>query len=208
MPSRDVPHVYIPSRPALRAWLTAHHADHGPIWLVYDKLAAGNPIALVYDAIVEESLCFGWIDSVPGKVSATRTKLYLAPRKPRSVWSALNKRRVESLTTQGLIHPAGQTKIDAARADGSWSALDAAESLQVPPDLARALKDNPAAKTHFTAFPPGVRKNILTWITLAKRPETRAARISRTVELAAKNQRAVGKAASPTRPPTPPRARP
>lgn len=184
------PQVYIPSRKALRDWLQQHHASHGPIWLVYDKASKSAPRVLTYDDIVEEALCFGWIDSVAGRVSDTQSKLYFSPRKPGSVWSALNKKRVASLQARRLITPAGQAKIDAAIADGSWTILDAAEALEVPPDLARALAANKKAKANFDAFPPGARKLALTWIVTAKRSETRDARIAETVALAARNIRA------------------
>lgn len=184
------PEVYFKDRAALRAWLTTHHGTHGPIWLVYDKRNSHGVRHLSYDDIVEEALCFGWIDSVSGSVSATRAKLYFSPRKPRSGWSALNKRRIERLLAEGLMTPAGQAKIDAAKADGSWAALDAAEALEVPSDLKKALRANTAAQRHFDAFPPGVRKQILTWITSAKREATRRDRINKTVTLAARNIRA------------------
>lgn len=190
----DAARVYFPHREALRAWLLQHHADHPPFWLVYDKKSAGLAGSLTYDQIVEECLCFGWIDSLPGKVSETRTRVYVAPRKPRSVWSALNKQRVAKLTIAKALHPAGKAKIAEAKRDGSWNALNDADSLRTPKDLSQALRASPQAKRHFEAFPPGVRKNILTWIGMAKRPQTRAARIARTVELAARNVRAVGAA--------------
>lgn len=181
-------------RASLRAWLATNHAAHGAIWLVYDKKRTGSldaaARALSYDDIVEEALCFGWIDSVVGRVSQTQAKLYLSPRKPRSVWSAVNKGRLGKLHAQGLMTPAGQAKIDAAKADGSWSALDAAESLVLPEDLARALGAKARARERFDAFPPGARKNILTWVLSAKRPETRAARVAETARLAAKDVRA------------------
>jgi uncharacterized protein YdeI (YjbR/CyaY-like superfamily) len=116
--------------------------------------------------------------------------LYFSPRKPKSDWSALNKRRVASLLERGLMTPAGQSKIDAAKRDGSWTTLDAFERLEVPGDLAKALKANPKAKTHFDAFPPGARKQILYWVGSAKRPETRAKRVAEAVRLAAENVRA------------------
>lgn len=189
--------VYFKDRAALRAWLETHHESHAAIWLVYDKLAktrepAESPQrrALTYDDIVEEALCFGWIDSVVGRVSERRAKLYFSPRKKGSVWSALNKKRVASLEERGLIAPAGRAKIDAAKRDGSWAALDRVEALEVPADLTRALRANPAAKQRFEAFPPGARKQILYWVTSAKKPETREKRIAETVRLAARNIRA------------------
>ncbi len=190
MPKKPTPpHVYFPSRAALREWLQTHHASHTAIWLVYDKKSPNKPRALTYDDIVEEALCFGWIDSVSGSVSEARAKLYFSPRKTRSVWSALNKKRLVSLLERGLMAPAGQAKIDAAKADGSWTTLDSAEALAVPDDLAAALRKNAGAKKNFEAFPPGARKQFLSWIATAKRPETRAKRVGEAAEMAAKNQR-------------------
>lgn len=176
--------VYFPDRHALRTWLVAHHGTHSAIWLVYDKKTAGVARALTYDDIVEEALCFGWIDSVTGSVDARRGKLYFSPRKKGSGWSALNKRRIEKLVAGGLMHAAGQAKIDAAKADGSWAALDAIEALEMPADLRAALKARPGALENFEAATRGVRKQYLARVLSAKRPETRAARIAEVVELA------------------------
>jgi uncharacterized protein YdeI (YjbR/CyaY-like superfamily) len=196
MGKAPVPEIHFADRATLRAWLAENHATHGAIWLVYDKkpkgkgAAATTTRALSYNDIVEEALCFGWIDSVSGRVYDRRARLYFSPRKPGSVWSALNKRRVTMLETAGLLEAAGIAKIEAAKIDGSWTILDEAESLVVPEDLAKAFAKNARARTYFDAFPPGVRKNILTWITTAKRDQTRAKRVSETVRLAAKNIRA------------------
>ncbi len=184
------PRIHIKDRPALRSWLRKNHQDHGPIWLVYDKKSADAARSLSYDDIVEEALCFGWIDSVVRSLSAEQAMLYFSPRKKRSVWSAVNKRRIESLRQRNLMTPAGERLIEAAIRDGTWTTLDAAESLEIPPDLAAALKALREARANFDAFPKGVRKAILTWITLAKKPETRASRISETARLASMNIRA------------------
>ncbi len=181
--------VFFADRTALRIWLALHHASHPAIWLVYEKQVK-SICGLSYDDIVEEALSFGWIDSVAGRVDDRRAKLYFSPRKPRSVWSALNKRRIESLMERGLIMPAGQAKIHAAKADGSWSTLDAVERLEIPEDLAKALHANKEARGFFEAFPPSAKKQVLYWITMAKKPETRAKRIAEAVRLAAQNKRA------------------
>jgi uncharacterized protein YdeI (YjbR/CyaY-like superfamily) len=189
---KAAPRLHFPTRAALRRWLKANHASHGPIWLIYNKLdkASPKPRELTYDDIVEEALCFGWIDSVVRAHTATQAMLYFSPRKPKSVWSAVNKRRIESLRKRGLMTPAGEALITAAKAHGTWSVLDAAESLTVPPDFAAALKKVKGAKANFDAFPPGARKVILTWITIAKKPETRAARVAESARLAGLNIRA------------------
>ncbi len=174
---------------AWRAWLAEHHTRTDGVWLVMGKKGSGCE-NLTWDEAVEESICFGWIDSLPRKLDDQRSMLLVTPRKPKSVWSALNKRRVEKLQAEGRLMPPGITKIEAAKADGSWSSLDAIEAMVMPPDFAAALEACPAARTNYEAFPRGARKNILTWIGTARTTETRSKRIDETVRLAAENRRA------------------
>lgn len=105
-------------------------------------------------------------------------------------WSKLNKERVERLLKEGLVTPAGLVKVDAAKKDGSWNALDAVATLEIPPDLAGAFSKNKTAKEYFDAFPRSIKGAILQWILSAKKPETRALRIEETVTKAEKNIRA------------------
>ncbi len=114
--------------------------------------------------------------------------LWFAPRKPRSGWSRVNKERITRLHAAGLMHPAGEAKITAAQRDGSWTKLDAVETLTLPADLAAALDQQPPARACFDAFPRSQRRGILEWIAQAKRPETRARRLAETARLAALNQ--------------------
>jgi uncharacterized protein YdeI (YjbR/CyaY-like superfamily) len=177
------------TRAAWRAWLAKHHARAEGVWLITYKKAAGKP-RIEYDEAVEEALCFGWVDSKPGKVGEERSKLWFAPRKVRSGWSRPNKERIARLIAAGLMQSAGLAKIDAAKKDGSWQALDAVEDLVIDADLAAALAEYPQAAQHFEAFPRSAKRGILEWITLAKRLETRAARIAETARLAQDNLRA------------------
>ena len=177
------------TRAAWRAWLAKHHTQTAGVWLISYKKATGKP-AVSYDEAVEEALCFGWVDSKGNKLDDERTMLWFAPRKPGSGWSRPNKLRVERLIRDGQMRPAGLAKIEAARLDGSWAALDAVEALEIPADLAAALAAHAAAKTHFDAFPRSVKRSILEWISMAKRPETRAKRVLETAQLAAENKRA------------------
>jgi uncharacterized protein YdeI (YjbR/CyaY-like superfamily) len=182
-------HVHPATRRAWRSWLEAHHARPDGVWVVTWKKIANRPTPS-YDDLVEEALCFGWVDSRPGKLDALRTRLWFAPRQAGSGWSAPNKRRVEALLAAGRVAPAGRAKIDAARADGSWVALDAVEALEVPADLADAFARHPGSRTRFEAFPRSARRGILEWIATAKRPATRAARVDETARLAADGVRA------------------
>jgi uncharacterized protein YdeI (YjbR/CyaY-like superfamily) len=185
----DLPRIEVTSRAQLRAWLEAHHETSGSVWLVIWKKRDPER-HLPYDAIVEEVLCFGWVDSLPRKLDAERSMLLLSRRRPGSAWSAANKARIARLIEDGKMAPAGLAAVEAARADGSWSFLDDVERLEVPPDLADALARLPEAAKHFAAFPRSVRRGILEWIKQAKRPETRTRRIEETAREAAQNRRA------------------
>jgi uncharacterized protein YdeI (YjbR/CyaY-like superfamily) len=177
------------TRAAWRRWLECNHARGSGVWLVDWKAASGRrPIG--YEAAVEEALCFGWIDSRPRKLDAERSMLWFAPRKAGSGWSAPNKRRVERLLAAGLMAPPGLAKVEAAQRDGSWSALDAVEALEVPPDLALEFERHAGATAGFAAFPSSARRGILEWIANARRAETRARRIEETAALAARGERA------------------
>lgn len=185
----DAPQVHADDRATWRAWLEAHHETAGGAWLVTWRPGAGRA-GLEYEAAVEEALCFGWVDSQGGRLDDERTKLYFAPRKPRSGWAATNKARVARLIAEGRMAPAGLAAIERAKANGSWEVLDAAERLEVPADLAQALDAHPPAAANFAAFPPSARKMHLAWVATAQRPETRAARIAQIAESAARNERA------------------
>lgn len=183
--------VEVTSRKQWRGWLANNHSQTDSIWLVTYKKHTGSRY-LPYDTIVEEALCFGWIDSLPRKLDAERTMLLLSPRRPKSPWSKLNKDRVTKMLALGLMTPAGQEKINQAKVDGSWTFLDDVEALIIPDDLATALNTNSQAKHYFAAFSPSAKKGILQWIKSAKQVSTREKRITKTVELAAQNLKANG----------------
>lgn len=170
-----------------RAWLAANHGQADSIWLVVTKASAGGAFTLS-DA-VDQALCFGWIDSLPRKLDATRTMLLFSPRKPGSGWSAVNKAKVERLVASGEMAAPGLAKIAAAKADGSWARLDAVDALQEPADLATALDASHRARAAWDGFPPSAQRGILEWIGNAKTAPTRARRIAETVEKAARGER-------------------
>ena len=187
--SDDYEHVTVQSRAELRAWLAANHSTSPGIWLVTYKMTAGARY-LPYDEVVEEALCFGWVDSRPRKVDESRSALLLTPRKPASRWSRPNKERVARLQAAGLMAPAGLAVVDAAMASGSWSALDEVEALREPRDLAAALDATPAARESWDGFPRSAKRGILEWIISARKPDTRRRRIAETVTEAAAGRRA------------------
>lgn len=184
-----LPTFYPRTRAEWRQWLTDHHATAPGIWLIQYKKGSGEP-SVTYAEAVEEALCFGWIDSKPGKIDARAYKLLFTPRKPKSVWSKVNKQRLVTLEAAGLLMPAGIRSIEIAKANGAWESLDEVEEMVIPPDLRAALDANPGAAGHFDKFSPSSTKGILQWIASAKRPETRAQRIAETVRLAEQNIKA------------------
>ncbi|WP_298158741.1 YdeI family protein [Brevundimonas sp.] len=180
--------VEVRSRAALRQWLSENHQRSGSIWLITWKKHTDHHVS--WDDVVEEALCFGWIDSQPRKLDQDRSMIRLSPRKPGSGWSGVNKARIEGLLAEGLVAPPGIAAIESARRDGSWTALDGASRLSVPDDLVTALDAHPGAAEHFDAFPPSARRSILEWIATAKRTGTRAERVNETARLAQLGQRA------------------
>ena len=185
-----LPRVEVTSRAEWRSWLAAHHASSSGVWLVTFKRSASPAKYVAYDDIVDEAICFGWVDSTPREVDARRSMRLVAPRKPKSSWSAKNKERVARLERSGAMTKAGRDVIERAKADGSWGRLDAVEALTVPKDLALALRAAPPAAAEFAAFPRSSKRLILEWIGAAKQPATRARRIAETARLAARGLRA------------------
>ncbi len=179
--------IYASDRASWREWLERNHRTSSGIWLIYYKVKSGKP-SVLYTEAVKEALCFGWIDSKVKSIDEERYRQIFTPRKPKSVWSKLNKQYVEELIDQKLMTDAGLTKILAAKQDNSWTILDAIEALVIPADLIAALGNNQTAQQNFEQFGNSSKKNILFWIESAKRPETRLKRVEQTEIAAARNK--------------------
>lgn len=176
------------TRDELRTWLKRNSAKDTGVWVIYFKKHHAN--YLPYDAIVEECLCFGWVDSLPRKLDDDRAMLYISPRKAASNWSNANKARVEVLVRRKLMTKSGLKKVEAAKLVSSWDALVEIQAGVLPKDLNLALNSNQVARKNFDAFPPSSKRIILEWIAGAKTPETRTKRIEETVTKAVENKRA------------------
>ena len=183
--------VHAPERAVWRAWLEANGESAPAVWLVYAKKGSGRP-SITWDEAVEEALCFGWIDSKAKPIDEETYEQYFSPRKPTSVWSKVNKERLERLIAAGLMRPPGLRAIETAQANGSWSLLDDVEALVVPDDLAAAFATVPGAGEHFATLSRTNRRNILQWVATAKRPETRAKRIAATAAALTNNELPAG----------------
>lgn len=178
------PTLHLLTRAEWRAWLSEHHQSSPGVWFVTFKRTSGRP-RIEYDDMVEEALCFGWIDSKAGTLDDERSMVWTSPRRAKSGWSGLNKRRVEVLEAAGLMTEAGRRMVDLAKATGTWDLLTDVENLVVPPDLAAAFERVPGSWERWDGFSRSARQGVLSWIVQAKRAETRANRIDETVRLAA-----------------------
>lgn len=184
----DFATVEVAGRDGWRAWLKANYGQAASIWLVIAKKGSGADAPGYEDAVLE-ALAWGWIDSRPGRVDQRRYKVLMSPRKPGSVWSAINKARVERLVAEGRMAAPGLAKVEAAKSDGSWEALDMVEAELAPAALGRALDARPGARVAYEGWPPRVRKNALQWIAAARSAGTRARRIEETAACAARGER-------------------
>lgn len=184
--AEDAPILTVRSRAELRDWLAANHASPGPVWLASYK--KHHPHYMPYEPLVEELLCWGWIDSVTRALDADRSMILVAPRNPKSAWSALNKAHVERAVASGAMTQAGLARVEAAKANGMWTFLDDVERLEVPADLAAALAAASLAGT-WDAWPRSVKRGTLEWIKTARTAATRAARIAGVAESAGQGLR-------------------
>jgi len=174
---KEWPRVEVRNVTELSAWLKTNGGQDSSICLVTAKKGAGEGY-IPYGTIVETALAYGWVDSLPRALDARRSMLLLSPRRPGSAWSAPNRERVARLIADGRMTAAGLAKVDAAKADGSWSRLEAAEAGTLPDDLRSAFDGDPEARRGYDAFTQATRRRILENLLAAKRPETRAKRIA------------------------------
>ena len=165
---------------AWRNWLAQNHQTEQAIWLIFYKAGAGKK-AITYSEAVDEALCFGWIDSKVQKVDEQSRRQYFSKRKPRSVWSKINKAKIERLVADGLMTPAGMSCIELAKQNGSWNSLDDIDEMIVPTDLQKPLSKSKTALEFFSSLSPSNKKLLLEWLATAKRPETRQKRIDEIV---------------------------
>ena len=172
--------IFFASRADLRDWLSRNFDLGRGVWAVYYKQSSGRS-DLSWDALVEECLCFGWIDSLPGKVDDLRTKTYISPRKPGSGWSARNKAKLVELEKRGLIEEPGRTAIANAKSSGSWTLFDLAEAQVVPAELQAVLDADSQLLDSWGTLSDSQRRAKLQNYYLAKSEATKSKRLSEIV---------------------------
>lgn len=169
-------------------WLLHNHDTSQGVFLIFYKLELKVP-TMRWEEAVKVALCFGWIDSTVKSLGNGKRQQYFCPRNPKSVWSALNKRYVIELSKNNLMHESGLEKIDIAKSNGSWTALDDVENLVIPKDLQDTFRKNQKAYSNFNNFARSYKKSYLYWLHQAKRETTRTKRIEKIIYLCNHNKK-------------------
>lgn len=167
-------------------WLERHHLIKEAVWLIVYKKKSPTP-NLTWSESVDEALRFGWIDSLKKPIDDEKYRQYFSKRKANSIWSKTNKDKIEVLLEKGLMSESGIRAVEIAKKNGSWSILDAAETLEVPMDLARKFNEFPGSRDFFDSQSKSLRKSLLIWIAMAKGPATREQRVLEIAENAGQN---------------------
>ena len=171
------------SRGEWKAWLEENHADSNGLWVKFAKKNSGIE-TVTYAETLEEALCYGWIDGQTKSFDEYYWLQRFTPRRPRSKWSRVNREKVTVLIEAGRMKPAGLREVERARADGRWEAAYESQSrATVPQDLRRELDESPEAAAFFETLGRSDRYAILYQIQDAKKPETRARRIQKYVNM-------------------------
>lgn len=187
-PADGLPVLAFADAAAFEHWLETPPAKAG-LWLKIAKKGSGA-VTVNYPQALEVALCHGWIDGQKRSLDDTYFLQRFVPRRARSLWSKINIGKCEALIAQGRMRPGGQREIDAAQADGRWAAAYAsAKTIEMPEDLAAALARSAKARRFFDSLDGANRYAVLWRVHTAKKPDTRAARIAKLVEMLARGEK-------------------
>mgnify|MGYP000710571647 CR=1 FL=1 len=187
MSDKNIETFYPKNRKDWRKWLAENHQSQVAVWLLFYKKSSDKP-SLTWSEAVDEALCFGWIDSKKVTRDKESYLQYFSPRKAKSIWSKINKDKIEKLIEEGLMKKAGLESIAIAKENGSWSFLDEVDALVIPEDLEMAFSSYKRSKDYFTSLSNSKKKILLYWIVSAKRDETRQKRIEEIAQQASLEQ--------------------
>jgi uncharacterized protein YdeI (YjbR/CyaY-like superfamily) len=181
--------IFFESPAELRAWLEQNHGTETELLVGAYRKATGKP-SVTWPQIVDEALCFGWIDGIRRGIDDESWSIRLTPRKPTSNWSSVNIRRVAELEREGRMKPAGRAAFErrSAERSGIYS-YEQRKKARLDPDQERAFQANEAAYEFFRLQPPGYRRTATHWVVSAKREETRRKRLATLIEDSANGRR-------------------
>ena len=185
----EIPVVSFADAGKWSAWLASRHASSRGVWLKIAKKSSGTA-SVAYAEALEVALIWGWIDGQKAAFDGSWWLQKFTPRGTRSIWSKINRDKAIALMAAGRMTSSGLAEVERAKNDGRWGrAYESQKSASVPEDLAMALADNPPAQKFFAMLEAHNRYAILWRVQNAKRPETRALRIARFVEMLARGEK-------------------
>ena len=177
------------SRDEWREWLIRNHETCDELWLVYYKKHTKKP-SVSYNDAVEEALCFGWIDSIIKSIDNEQYKQKYTPRRKNSVWSKVNKARIEKMIKEGKMTIYGLKKVEEAKKNGQWDkAYGSREKPEMPLEFKQALEMDITAFSNFSNFSNSNQTTYLSWYLSAKRPETKEKRLKQIIQWARENKK-------------------
>jgi uncharacterized protein YdeI (YjbR/CyaY-like superfamily) len=173
--------VYFESPAEFRAWLEANHDKAQELWVGYHKKSSGKP-SMTWPESVDQALCFGWIDGIRKSVDDTRYTIRFTPRKAGSTWSAVNVKRVEELTKQGLMQPAGLKAFEQRKEDKSGIYSYEQGDAKLDDAFEQQFRANQSAWEYFQKQAPSYQKAAIWWVVSAKQEATREKRLAKLIE--------------------------
>ena len=181
--------IFFATPDEFRAWLELHHETETELWVGYHKKSTGLP-SMTWSDSVDQALCFGWIDGIRESIDENRYTNRFTPRRSGSTWSAVNIRKVERLTAEGLMRPAGLRAYEARKKSNSeiYSYEQARKDAALDTESEQQFRANEAAWAWFEKAPPSYRKAAVWWVISAKKDETRAKRLATLIEDSAKGR--------------------
>jgi uncharacterized protein YdeI (YjbR/CyaY-like superfamily) len=181
--------IYFASPEEFRAWLEAHHETEKELLVGYHKKGTGKP-TMTWPESVDEALCYGWIDGVRRSVDDERYMIRFTPRKARSIWSAVNIKRMAELTDLGRVRPAGLKAFAARAAEKSGIyAYENRDAAELDAAAEAQFRANPVAWDFFQAQAPSYRRTAIWWVISAKQEATRQKRLATLIDDSANGNR-------------------
>jgi uncharacterized protein YdeI (YjbR/CyaY-like superfamily) len=180
---KNTKRLYVTNRDEWRSWLKENHNFKKEVWVLHYKKHTGKT-SIPYDDAVEEALCFGWIDSIIKKIDDEKFVRKFTPRKRRSSWSELNKKRARKMIKEGKMTEAGMEKIAEAKKSGEWfKPASIRKELIIPSYIKEELAKNRKALEFFNSLAKSYKRNLVMWIMSAKKEETRKKRLAEAITL-------------------------
>jgi uncharacterized protein YdeI (YjbR/CyaY-like superfamily) len=169
--------IFFANQAGFRNWLKKNHKKEQELLVGFYKVDSGKQ-NMTWSQAVDEALCFGWIDGVRKSIDDERYQIRFTPRKPSSIWSAVNLKKVEELTKQGLMHPAGMASFEKRKDNKSKIYTYENDELKFTSDLLKQFKANKKAWKYFQSLAPSYRKSSTNWVMSAKQESTRLKRFN------------------------------